>query len=347
MRLRRWIPALLPMAACGPLETPEIPDPSARWGHMEQAVQVCAGGATVDGSDVSSYQGTVGWPQVAASPFGNFAYAKATEGLGYVDPDFAANWSGMKAAGIHRGAYHFYHCVTNTGVREDPSTEAADFVNAMGPLSPGDLPPMLDMESTTRKDPNGVTIPDCTASNIGDTLTFLQAVQSASGYQPIVYTYPSFLRNSLPSGLGSYPLWIANYGVTCPDVPPPWSNWVFWQYSSGINVPGENCGSPPSCDVDHYNGDRASLDNWTQGTPDAGSALPDAGTAIADSGTTSRPDSGTAPDAGSSQPDGSPIGTPPRRACGCSTGSAPLSVLFVLGAGLFRRRRPGPIGLLE
>src|SRR5215472_886920 len=58
------------------------------------------------GPDVSSYQPNVDWSAVAASGC-RFAFAKATEGVGYVNPYFAQDWTGIAAAGMVRGAYHF------------------------------------------------------------------------------------------------------------------------------------------------------------------------------------------------------------------------------------------------
>jgi lysozyme len=365
MRLRRWTPAVLALClACGG------PDESERkWGTLLQALCVNPAGPTIDGSDVSSYQGTISWSQVSGSSFGNFAYAKATEGEGYTDPDFPTNWPAMKTAGVPRGAYHFYHCVTDMSAPEDPTTEANDFVgaiNSAGGLVDGDLPPMLDMEAATRTDPNGNTINDCTASNISDVLTWLQVVQSSTGRQPVVYTYPSFLSGSLPAGLANYPLWIANYtSASCPDVPSPWSNWVIWQYSSTTNVPGENCGTPPNCDVDHYNGDVNSLHNWLY--PDGGAVGADSGSVVdsggvadaaseVDSGTPSDAgsvsDAGSASDAGSRSPDSGSIPkadageptvpgplTPKSASCGCASAGSSASAWFCLAIALLAKRR--------
>ena len=38
-----------------------------------------------------------------------FGIVKATEGTGYTDSSFAANWAAMPKAGVIRGAYHFFH----------------------------------------------------------------------------------------------------------------------------------------------------------------------------------------------------------------------------------------------
>jgi lysozyme len=37
-----------------------------------------------------------------------FAFIKATEGIGNADPQFRRNWKKSKAAGLIRGAYHFF-----------------------------------------------------------------------------------------------------------------------------------------------------------------------------------------------------------------------------------------------
>ena len=49
------------------------------------------GATTAIGPDVSHYQGTINWASVKAAGVG-FAIAKATEGSGYVDAQFKANW---------------------------------------------------------------------------------------------------------------------------------------------------------------------------------------------------------------------------------------------------------------
>src|SRR5437899_3151687 len=95
---------------------------------------VCAAGPTLEGIDVSHWDGTVDWAQVAGSGRA-WAIAKATEGVTFLDPAFAANWAGMKAAGLVRGAYHFFR-PAHGGV------EQADwYLSKVGAFAAGDLPP--------------------------------------------------------------------------------------------------------------------------------------------------------------------------------------------------------------
>ena len=103
-----WAPLLAACVADGP---------AGRLGTAQQA-NVCATGATLEGVDVSVYDGTVDWPTVKSSGRA-FGIAKATEGASLVDGQFAKNWSAMKSAGVVRSAYHFFHCDTA------PATQAS------------------------------------------------------------------------------------------------------------------------------------------------------------------------------------------------------------------------------
>src|SRR5262245_31098352 len=67
---------------------------------------VCAYGPTVEGIDVSKWQGTVDWEAVRDDGIA-FAFARAADGTSK-DRTFATNWAGMEDAGIVRGAYQFF-----------------------------------------------------------------------------------------------------------------------------------------------------------------------------------------------------------------------------------------------
>lgn len=197
------------------------------------------------GIDVSTYQGTIDWERVKNA--GNsFAFAKATEGIHTVDTTFAANWAGMQAAGISRGAYHFYRAT------RDPAQQAQHFLDVLtsaGGLTDTDLPPALDLE-----DNNGAAQIGSTALISGVT-TWLSHVSDATGRIPIIYTAPSFWRTYMNNQFGQYFLWIANYGVPKPHVPDGWDRWSFWQYADNGNVDGIQ----GPVDLDHFAGTQADL----------------------------------------------------------------------------------------
>jgi len=72
---------------------------------------------------------------------------------------------------------------------------------------------------------------------------FLTEMQALSRKTPIIYTAPDFWAACTGNyaGFGStYPLWIADYGISSPPALPGWSSPTFWQYSSTGTVGGIN-----------------------------------------------------------------------------------------------------------
>src|SRR5215831_10697695 len=59
------------------------------------------------GIDVSHHQGHIAWTKLPRQGV-DFAYIKATEGSDHVDKRFSINWRAAHAAGVRRGAYHFF-----------------------------------------------------------------------------------------------------------------------------------------------------------------------------------------------------------------------------------------------
>ena len=192
----------------------------------------------LSGIDVSKWQGTVDWKSVRQSGIA-FAFARATYGVSEVDSCFNENWQGMQEAGIVRGAYHFFLSA------DDPAQQAEFFIRTVGSLSPGDLAPVIDVEA------DGGTDGDYVAS----VKVWLSTVEQGLGRRPIIYTAPSFWNENFTGGFGSYPLWVAEYGVTSPKAVNGWANWTFWQYSSTGKVAGVNT----SVDLDEFNGSSQEL----------------------------------------------------------------------------------------
>ena len=86
------------------------------------------GTANLQGIDVSHYQGTVDWGKVKST--GKvFAFAKATESTGSTDSQFATNWAAMKAAGVIRGAYHFFHADQDAAAQANHFLQVAQISN--------------------------------------------------------------------------------------------------------------------------------------------------------------------------------------------------------------------------
>jgi GH25 family lysozyme M1 (1,4-beta-N-acetylmuramidase) len=182
------------------------------------------------GIDVSHWQGTIDWAKVRASGR-TFAFAKATEGIGWEDSSYDQNKAGAMAAGVKFGAYHFARPGSN-----DPVVEADWFVDT-AKLQHGMLLPVLDLELT-----GGLS----TAALTTWVKAWLQRVDQRIGAKPMIYASPSFWRAAMGdtrwfADNGYAMLWVANWGVTTPSVPASnWGgrSWTFWQYTSDGTVPG-------------------------------------------------------------------------------------------------------------
>ncbi len=202
------------------------------------------------GVDVSHHQDVIDWGKVAGTGV-VFAFLKATEASTLVDRQFSFNWKETKKNGIVRGSYHFFR------PRSPVEKQISNFLAVQGKLEVGDLPPVLDLE-----------VPDSWRSlslkkRIAIVRQWLDAVETALGIRPIIYLSSSFPADVLGSDpfLKDYLLWVANYKVSKPTVPAPWTNWNFWQYSET----GRVTGVPTSAvDLNWFQGSRSELMKTTK-----------------------------------------------------------------------------------
>jgi GH25 family lysozyme M1 (1,4-beta-N-acetylmuramidase) len=217
--IRRLVLVLVFAAACGG-GGEAFRGSNGRLGELGTTtsnLQICAAGPTVAGIDVSEWQGSIDWAAAASSGI-VFAIARINDGH-HSDPYFAANWNGIQANGLIRGAYQFYEPTI------DPGTQAGWVINAVGQLGPGDLPVTLDVEWTTG------------TPNAADIQTWIDLVTQGTGKTPMIYTAVGYWNQYFNGEFADITLWVANYGVSCPHMPSSWSNWTFWQWG-GAGVPG-------------------------------------------------------------------------------------------------------------
>lgn len=180
----------------------------------------CANAA--DMIDVSSWQTGINVTTSGAQ----VVVAKATEGVGYVNPDCDRVVQDALAAGQGVGVYHFAH------TENDARREAQYFIdNTRGYVGKG-IVPILDWEPSA-------------PWNTGWALTWLQTVEAAWGTKPIIYMNQSTENSYDWSAVvaGNYGLWIAAYtlgytpvyGFNPPSAQPTLYHWPFavaWQYTS-------------------------------------------------------------------------------------------------------------------
>ncbi|HYA09292.1 MAG TPA: GH25 family lysozyme, partial [Gaiellaceae bacterium] len=201
------------------------------------------------GLDVSHWNGAVDWIQVVGGGY-SFLFAKATEGTTLTDPTYSINRAGTTGLGLRFGAYHFARPAGSgaAGIVASATAQADHFVDVAQPAA-GDLPPVLDLETT-----GGLS----QSALVQWTQAWLSEVQARTGVSGLIYASPSFWKNALgdtSSFAGSgFRLWIAHWTKNAsPTVPASnWGGfgWTFWQWTDCSQIPGFiHCG-----DGDRLNG---------------------------------------------------------------------------------------------
>jgi lysozyme len=181
----------------------------------------------VHGIDVSRYQGDVDWRAAQQSGV-SFAFLKATEGGDGFDPSFDANWRGAAAAGIPRGAFHFFYFCR-------PASEQARWFIRNVPRSAGALPPVLDMEWTPFS-PTCTLRPDA-ATVRAEAEVFLNLLERHYGLRPLIYSTPEFYATNQMWRIPRAEFWLRSV-ADHPSNIYPGQPWTFWQYSSTGGVAG-------------------------------------------------------------------------------------------------------------
>lgn len=165
------------------------------------------------------WQGTVNWGAVKASGV-SMAIVKATEGIGYTDPKFAASWAGMQSVGLPRAAYHFARPDTGNSA----TGEADWFISVVKPRV-GDIL-ALDYEVT--------------GGGAAWCLEWLNRVKSVTGITPEFYSNYVGISRVQNAQMAEFPLWLA-WPTGSPNNPPaapaPWKSIWLWQYGGG-SIPG-------------------------------------------------------------------------------------------------------------
>lgn len=186
----------------------------------------------VPGIDTSEWQLDVDWAAVASAP-ARFVIMRATRGRSYVDPKYGPNLAGATANGLIVGAYH--RAKPGLVDPDDPRVEADHFLSVARNAA-GDVLPVLDIEET-----GGLSVTQLRTWIRG----WLQRVHDRTGVRAMIYSSPTFWRNNLGNTRWfadhGYPLWIAHWGASSPDVPAAnWGGkgWTFWQWTATGSISG-------------------------------------------------------------------------------------------------------------
>jgi lysozyme len=236
------------------------------------AAEPASAAYTINGIDVSHWQGTIDWNVAATSDKVDFAIIKATEGKQQVDDKYAQNAAGAAAAVVPFGAYHV---ATPSSDLSDARAEADHYVATVGPTV-GNIIPALDIEISHV--PTGM--PPSTLE--AWMRAWLNRVTATTGVRPMVYGSQYLFETMLADST-----WLADHGFRLwfawPRTPLPASlpanDWqgqgfTFWQFSWTGSIPGIT----GDVDRDHFVGNDLSYVQIASVTAD-----PDTGGSIADS----------------------------------------------------------------
>lgn len=177
------------------------------------------------GIDVSNWQGYIDYSNVRNSGI-EIVYIKASQGNSIIDSYFKTNYNNAKANGLKIGLYHF---LTARSVLE-AEQQAEFFTSVISGTSP-DCKLAMDFEA----------FGNLSNDEINEiSFAFLRKVQEITGKEVIVYSDAFNAENTFSQELSNtFPLWIAEYGVTTPRTG-KWSSYERFQYSDTGNIAGIN-----------------------------------------------------------------------------------------------------------
>jgi hypothetical protein len=229
-----------------------------------------AGGRECElGIDISVYQPTVNWVQVASCR--KFAWLKASgsDGGNYTDHFFGVHRANS-AGRLMRAAYHFM----GMGSAVRPEAQADYFVNVTNGYSGFEMPAVIDFETYGNVGQYAPSADDLTRfiRELHQLVTQRWAGPTGEQVACVVYT-GSAMSNRIPAGVQVFDLVLAAYlnryygnpwpGITNgvspavsqlgnPDhyIPHPWRTWGAWQFAGGDGgCPGVGNGTS-NCDQD-------------------------------------------------------------------------------------------------
>lgn len=181
-------------------------------------------GVIYDGIDVSEFQGDIDFSQVKAYGI-DVVYIRAGLGSDYLDPYFKRNVIGANRAGLEYGAYWFVNARSEDEAREQAAAFADRIRSAQYTCRPA-------MDFGER---SGLS----TAQFNAIALAFMEELAARTGVTPMLYTDAYGADRVYDERFGRYPLWVANYGVSEPDVNSGyWEGWSGFQYGDDSPIPG-------------------------------------------------------------------------------------------------------------
>ncbi len=178
----------------------------------------------IEGIDVSHWEGRIQFRKVREAGV-RLVYIKSTQGTTIVDPDFERNYREAEREGLGIGFYHYVMARDE----EEARREAIFFADSIKDKKQY-MRPAMDFEEFGE-------LSDREIREIS--LAFLEELEEQIGEVPVIYSDASNANTTFDDErLGRYPLWIAEYGVSRPNMENTWRRWSGWQYTDTGNVEG-------------------------------------------------------------------------------------------------------------
>ena len=241
-------------------------------GSLVSASNVGENSTVTYGIDVSKFQGTIDWAQVASSGI-NFAMVRVgyrDSSTGEIKPDTNAKYNMQEAEknGIKIGAYFFSTATTN-----EEAVEEANWVANYIAQYPITYPVGYNCEGFENSTSRQYGLTKDTRSNIA--MAFLKQIYN-SGYTPIFYASRNELVNDTKWNTSqiekSYKIWMAWYNQDTASIatgPAYNGKCAMWQYTNQGSIPGIS----KKVDVDvayfGYNGTETAKDTSERATATA------------------------------------------------------------------------------
>jgi len=199
------------------------------------------GTMTLQGIDISAHQGEPDYDKLKDNT--DFIIIKATEGVGFTDPQLARGREEARKAGIPLGYYHFARPDLDNTAEE----EANFFLEIADPNSGEIL--FLDFEV------NHHSIPEWCKK-------WLDCVsEELDGYKPLIYLNQAHLKLDWSKVIDAdYGLWLAAYLDHTPET--PWPTVAFQQTSSNGTIEGIE----GHIDTNIFFGDKTAFDKYGIGS---------------------------------------------------------------------------------
>ena len=169
-------------------------------------------GILARGIDISHWQGSVDWGQVAADDI-SFAML-GTRYKGEIDPYFREFAAGAQAHGIKIGAYIYSYATDVAGAEAE-----ADFILDLIKDYPISYPVAYDLEDNSQA--------GLSSQELAAMVNAFCARIEAAGYYPMLYANDYWLANRIDMSQIKYDVWVARY-----EVKHAYSNPAMWQATS-------------------------------------------------------------------------------------------------------------------